>query len=244
MIDWLKLEKTAIFTDKDENGNRYLSQFLKDYKNTFDPDVINAGCQRCLEDYYVRLIKHLSIMGNIENIKSEFVLKAKYNGIPESFGSQKFITNSNITEEAAITLLKNHKRGKDLFEKLPDNVDDLLNDSVDDSVDTTEKLSKKERVELNKIASELELNPKDYDNKLEIAEAIINKRNLAKIVLIGSETQPLEFELNDGTIVQLRDVVAEANKVSELSTEDWNKLPSEEIEEKIQGVIDTLDLKE
>ncbi len=64
-------------------------------------------------------------MGNVKR-ENSFVLKLKYNGIPLKFGSPETVTNMNITADKALYLIKNHKRGKELFDKLPDNLDELL----------------------------------------------------------------------------------------------------------------------
>lgn len=117
MIDWLVIDKVTIFKGEDESGNRYLNQFLADYKRIFNPDMINAGCQRCLEDYYTNFIKFLQ-MGNSTE-KKEYVLKKMYNGIPLEFGSAILVTNANITKEYAEKLIKNHPRGEGLFDAIP-----------------------------------------------------------------------------------------------------------------------------
>lgn len=160
MTNWLSIEKETIFTGKDENGNRYLSRFLKEYQETFNPDMINAGCSRCLEDYYQKFTKYLLKMGTKVKTESGYVLKAKYNGIPLKFGSRKLVTNATITKEQGDYLLKNHKRGADLFDKVPDNSGD------------EKPLSKMNREELDAVAKDLNLNPEDYSNKGDITKAI------------------------------------------------------------------------
>jgi hypothetical protein len=158
MIDWLKIDKVTIFKGKDENGNRYLNQFLSDYKKIFNAKEINAGCERCLEDYYFKLIKHLQ-MGKSTN-DSGYILKAKYDGIPLGFGSPILVTNANITKKYAEKLIKEHKRGVDLFDKIPAKTDlDGLN-----------------RAQLDSIATDLGLVPGDYSNKVEIKQAIKDKK--------------------------------------------------------------------
>lgn len=163
MKDWLKIDKVSIFKGKDENGNRYLTQFLIDYKKIFQPKEINAGCERCLEEYYQKIINHLQ-MGKTENT-SGFVLKAKYNGIPLEFGSPVLVTNANITKEYGEKLLKNHQRGKELFDKIPEDFETPKTD-----------LSKLKREELDTIATDLGIEPKDFANKGEIITAIKEKQ--------------------------------------------------------------------
>lgn len=120
MIDWRKLDKETILNGNDENGNRYLNQFLKDYQETFHPDTINAGCSKCLDGYYSKLMKHLNTMGEVE--KTQYKLKAKYNGIPLEFGSSVHVSNANLTDALAKKLIKNHPKGKELFEVVPEEV--------------------------------------------------------------------------------------------------------------------------
>jgi len=121
MYDWRKLDKVTVFTGKDKNGNRYLSQFLRDYKKTFNVIEINAGCERCLNEYYSKLILKLNTMSDNKKQDCDFKLKLKYQGIPKSPGSRELITNSNITNEIGNYLLNNHPRGEMLFDKMPEN---------------------------------------------------------------------------------------------------------------------------
>ena len=162
MRDWRKIDKTAIFKGNDENGNRYLSQFLKEYQETFHPDLINAGCERCLEDYYRNTIKHLSTMSKSKN--SGYKLKAKYEGIQLEFGSRVHVFNSSLTDEIAEKLIKKHPAGKDLFETVPE--------QKKPEAPKKKKLTDHTRPELDAMAEELGINPKDYSNKDEVAAAI------------------------------------------------------------------------
>lgn len=122
MTDWLTIDKKTIFEGKDKNGNRYLTEFLKDYKEKYNPQEINAGCSRCLNDYYKKIIKFYSAMAKQETkkakAKSKFVLKPMFNGIPLKFGSRTLVSNSNLTDELAKELIKNHPRGEALFSSL------------------------------------------------------------------------------------------------------------------------------
>lgn len=123
MRDWRLLDKVAIFTGKDKNGNRYLTSFLKDYKRIFHPLDINAGCERCLNDYYNKILNYLT-MAPKENKNTDFILKIKYNGIPLKFGSRILVTNANLTDEIGSFLLANHPRGEKLFDKIGKIVED------------------------------------------------------------------------------------------------------------------------
>ncbi len=159
-MNWLAIDKVSIFSGKDENGNRYLSQFLQDYKQVFDRDEINAGCPKCLENYYQKFTKHLSRMGQKET--SNYRLKAKYNGISLGFGSNVIISNRNITDELGAQLLEKHPAGKQLFEKYPQA--------------QPKPLDGLKREELNEIATDLGIDPADYSKKSELAAAIEDVR--------------------------------------------------------------------
>ena len=159
-VDWLGLDKDTVFNGRDADGNRYLSQFLADYERIFTPVDINAGCKRCLDGYYIKLIKHLK-MGNTTEPK-EYQLKIKYNGIPLAFGSQIFVTNANITKEYAEILLKTHPRGADLFD-------------VFTEIEEADPLKGLKRAELEEIATEKGLNPENYSNITLLKAAITEK---------------------------------------------------------------------
>lgn len=157
--DWLNIDKETIFTGKDENGNRYLSQFLRDYSQAFPGTDPNAGCRKCLEDYYTKLIQHISIMRRVKNT-SGYVLKAKFEGIPLKFGSPILVNNANITEAYAKELLK-RKNGRDLFLETPE-------------VPKGQGLSRLSREELDARAIDLGLNPEDYATRDDVIDAIKN----------------------------------------------------------------------
>jgi len=171
MSDWLSIQKETIFTGKDEKGNRYLSRFLSDYKKAFNLEDINAGCKKCLDEYYKKMTKHLREMSksNKNPQNSGYVLKAKYNGIPLKFGSPILVTNANITDEMAKDLLKNHKKGEDLFEKIPEG-----NSKPQGSDDPLKELLKYNRDVLDAKATELGVeNPSSLPNKEAVAKAIL-----------------------------------------------------------------------
>jgi len=157
-MDWRAINKVTIFNEKDKNGNRYLSQFLSDYKKTFNPDIINAGCQRCLEDYYTKFINHLNM--SKKDKKTAYKLKEKYNGIPLSFGSPILVTNANITDAYGDKLIKTHKRGADLFEEVPGQKD----------------LESLKRADLNQIAKTLGLDESEFKTKQDLIVAIETKQ--------------------------------------------------------------------
>lgn len=104
-------------------------------------------------------------MGKTTN-DSGYILKAKYDGIPLGFGSPVLVTNANITKEYAEKLIKEHKRGADLFDKIPEETEETNQDPL-------KGLGRKE---LDVIATDLGLVPGDYSNKGEIKQAIEDKK--------------------------------------------------------------------
>src|SRR5690625_4628739 len=150
MRDWSKIDRVTVFKGFDENGNRYLTEFLKDYHTLYGGSP-NAGCGKCLNSYYDKMITKKN------TTMSKYRLKKKYDGISLGFGSNVIVSNRNMTDEKAKQLIATHPRGKELFDKLPE-------DSV--------SLEDKSRKELDALAVEKGLEPKDYSNKAEVIKAI------------------------------------------------------------------------
>ncbi|HHA2975935.1 TPA: hypothetical protein ACOFD8_003315 [Stenotrophomonas maltophilia] len=64
--------------------------------------------------------------------------------------------------------------------------------------------------------------------------------NAPPLSLLGSNAQPASFELQDGTVLTLGDVVAQAYEASGLSVEDWNALEVGAREALIAETVDKL----
>lgn len=164
----------TVFTGKDEDGVRYLPEFLNDYQDSF-LEVPEAGCRKCLVRYYEKLTSKINKM-NTKNT-SNFRLKAMFNGIQASHGSNRIISNNSLTDELAIELLDNHPHGEKLFDVIPDNVDEIR-EAVSAGESGSEpsredQLGAMKRAELNEIAEGLGLNPSDYSKKADVAAAIL-----------------------------------------------------------------------
>ena len=121
---WLGLEKVTIFTGKDKDGNRYLTQFIRDYRALSGNTDINIGCNKCLNTYYDNFIKIIKSMSNTKTTKAR--IKPKYEGIQLKFGSKIFVTNKTLTDEQAVYLLKNHPHGEKLFDVFWDEKEDVM----------------------------------------------------------------------------------------------------------------------
>lgn len=104
---------------------------------------------------------------------SGYALKAKYEGIPTSFGSRKLAYNHNLTDEMAKELVENHPAGEKLFDVIPEKTEGEESDEeFESSHRVKELLDSKNRDELNEIAKELELDPEEYRTKELVATAI------------------------------------------------------------------------
>lgn len=143
MKDWSKYKQDTVFNGSDENGVRLLPEFLKDYQNTFSA-VPEAGCQKCLQRYYIRLTTKIQNMKNPTN--SEFKLKKMFEGISSGFGKKKSFNNSNMTDQDALWLHDNHPHGAKLFEVIPSNIDEIRKGSSSDQ--DLSKLKKDELITL------------------------------------------------------------------------------------------------
>ena len=144
MKDWTKYKAEDVKNGLDENGNRLFSLFVQDHIKVFGIDV----CPNC-NDFPIKFQNFINKIKEMENKKPcEFQLKKMYEGIPTSFGSSKYVTNQNISDELAIELLQNHPRGNELFESLPKNVDELVsgngNNSANNSNPATVKIFDKD----------------------------------------------------------------------------------------------------
>ena len=104
---WRDFGSAKIFSSKS-----LTIQFAKDFEDLFG-ERLNVGCRKCLQRAYQRINKN-----NKTKIMNEcnYQLKAKYEGI---FYKDKPLRNSSLTNKLSEELLKKHKAGKDLFEKMP-----------------------------------------------------------------------------------------------------------------------------
>ena len=119
---WLQYQAKIVLTETDCEGNRLISLFARDYKMITGQDI----CPSCndFQEKFNRFIKKLENMSKLgEN--TGFKLKAMYDNIA-IHGSQSYFMNETLTDTSALELLTKHPRGKELFEELPENVDELI----------------------------------------------------------------------------------------------------------------------
>lgn len=120
-MDWDKIAKVTVFEGIDENGNRYLPQFIADYRKIHTgSEPIIIGCERCLENYYRKYIQYLKTINKMKNTSTTTAkLKLMYQGVKLKFGAKKHINNANMTQAEAEELLAKHPKGAGLFDILP-----------------------------------------------------------------------------------------------------------------------------
>lgn len=101
----------AVFSDLSKDG--FFVNFAREYKSQFGK-IINVGCPSCRAkawDDYLKLFK-------MEKSKSNYELKAKYNGIQLGFNG-KPMRNGEFSDPEARKLIKLHPKGEDLFSIVP-----------------------------------------------------------------------------------------------------------------------------
>lgn len=114
--NWIDLKTEEVLTGRNSEGVRYLGLFLRDYKEAFNVETVNAQCSSCIKAY-LKKFKNQIPMSTTD--KKAFVLKKKYEGIALEPGSSVRVNNRNITPEYAAQLLKNHDADT-IFASYPD----------------------------------------------------------------------------------------------------------------------------
>lgn len=140
MSAWDKYTAEQIRTGADDDGNRLVIAFCRDFKELFGASA--ECCHSCpsFPDKVRKFKLKYTSMEKVEN--SGFKLKAKYEGIQMGFNGDP-VSNGNLTDERAIKLLKNHPAGEGLFDQIPEDWESLT------SEDTGETFEKKVKA-LNK----------------------------------------------------------------------------------------------
>lgn len=121
-IDWGKYQAAEVLSGMNENGGRLISLFARDYKKITGIDICHT-CNSFIQKFNSFIQKYYTMAKDAENTCG-FRLKPMYQNIPSSFGSAVFVNNKNITNELALALLNNHPRGKDLFDIIPETVEE------------------------------------------------------------------------------------------------------------------------
>lgn len=135
MRDWTLYTSQKVLNSI-ENGKRLILEFADDYFHIFGKEI----CISCRKSFDLTFNKFLN---KVYMPNKDFILKAKYNGLQLKMGSNITISNYRMSEELALTFIKKHPKGKELFSHLPKNVDELLGE-VKEKKEPKEKKSKKE----------------------------------------------------------------------------------------------------
>ena len=116
MHKWEIYNLENIISSKTADNIPLLKLFLQDYSKLFHTTTLNAGCQKCLQDYLTNYKNKINKMENPN--ASNYRLKQKYQNIPLEFGSNIFVNNNNITDEYAEKLLERYNAEK-IFDVYP-----------------------------------------------------------------------------------------------------------------------------
>jgi hypothetical protein len=143
-IDWGKYQAAEVLSGMNENGGRLISLFARDFKKITGNDICHT-CNSFTQKFNSFIQKYYIMIKDTENTCG-FRLKPMYQNIPASFGSPIFVNNNNITDELALGLLKNHPRGKDLFDVIPEGLKEE---------DSSTILVLEKEVSLNKVVESL-----------------------------------------------------------------------------------------
>lgn len=112
LFEWHKIDIGQIIGGVAPDGSPYLKHFLIDYKKEFSVEVVNASCNKCINEYRHEFVKKY---GDMEN-NSQYRLHKKREGLQLEFGSSIFVTNKNITDDYAEKLIKRFSDIKPDFE--------------------------------------------------------------------------------------------------------------------------------
>ena len=111
-MEILKYSLEFIVGGVNPDGSKMLDTFLKTYSRETGVPLsnLNPSCRNCLTSYYNELLKKNRKMSK----QSDYKLKNKFNGLPLAFGSPVLVTNANITNDYAETIIS---RYLDIYEK-------------------------------------------------------------------------------------------------------------------------------
>lgn len=114
----------TITKGKDKNGIPFLKHIFELHHKIFGQTCSNCPSQL---PNYINQIKNFNPknkMENLENTTKEFQLKEGV--IVPIPGTSDAYSNHNITDEIAIALLADNINRKDLFQKVPENLEELI----------------------------------------------------------------------------------------------------------------------
>lgn len=83
--------------------------------------VRNSSCSDCYRDAFLEIYHKLKMLGTMPKEK-KFVLRA---GVLLHFNGKMYV-NENLTDDIAVSSIADNEGRKDLFQKFPDNLDELV----------------------------------------------------------------------------------------------------------------------
>lgn len=140
--------------------------------------VRNTACRDCYRDAYLEIINKLKKQGKMPKEKL-FILRA---GVLLHFAGESYV-NDNLTDVIAMDALNDNIGRLDLFQKVPDNLDEVL--AARKAVKSEQKTAADEisKEELLKQVEGLKAVNKELSEKMEGAEKTFNQLNLEKEAL-------------------------------------------------------------
>ncbi len=157
------LDDSTILRGADAEGNSYLVQMLRLYREIFGGAC--SWCEKKHLEYIQRLRNHKENPKKMEKKNKYFELK-KGVLVPIA-GTSEAYSDKNMTDEDAIRILKGNKNAISLFQKYPENWEEML--VAEDKSPRQKELESKTKAELKDMYPELELS----GNKSQFIEAIL-----------------------------------------------------------------------
>ena len=194
--------------------------------------VRNTACRDCYRDAYLEIINKLKKQGKMPKEKL-FILRA---GVLLHFAGESYV-NDNLTDVIAMDALNDNIGRLDLFQKVPDNLDEVL--AARKAVKSEQKTAADEisKEELLKQVEGLKAVNKELSEKMEGAEKTFNQLNLEKEALqaqvkAADETiakKDADIAARDAEIAALKEAAAKAAaQPAEKAEEKPAEKPAEE----------------
>lgn len=178
--------------------------------------VRNTACGDCYRDAYLEIYHKLKMLGTMPKEK-KFVLRA---GVLLHFNGKMYV-NENLTDDISIAAIADNEGRKDLFQKYPDNLDELVaaNRALVAKEAETEEADKEE---LRKQVAGLKSENERLNKELEEARAAWDEYN--------KEMEKLRSQLQaeSDKVTALEKSLAEKSADVPADTEKTADAPSEQ----------------
>lgn len=140
--------------------------------------VRNTACRDCYRDAYLEIIHKLKKQGKMPKEKT-FILRA---GVLLHFAGESYV-NDNITDTIAMDALIDNIGRRDLFQKVPDNLDEVLAARKAVKAEQKEAVDSTNKEDLLKQVEGLKAVNKELSEKMEGAEKTFEQLNQEKEAL-------------------------------------------------------------